>query len=199
MAHSAAGTNLLSSNFTRAGGPENSGFRNRNRIADSYHGPVHVVEDVQVLCAACFSPVNPVERVPVGPNFYHPQCLRCELCSRSSRTTVFRDVDGTPLCNSCYGSGGGARAVGRNNNQHKALVAHRTSHQHTLSSGLRLDTRSCTPRQAMLLERQTAFLQGDPNLLIDNRLPSSMATRQSSARRGSQSPQKALTIESRRH
>ena len=196
-----AHTNLLSSTFKGGSGVDNSGFRSRNRVAESYHGPVHVVEDVQVLCGSCFGPVNAVERVPVGQNFYHPQCLRCELCSRSSRTTVFREVNGSPLCNSCYGTGG-ANAVGRNNAQHQQAIAYRNAHQQTLSSGLRLDMRSSTPRKTLLIERQTAFLLGDPNLLVDTRLPAiaGAASRRPSAapkRSHSSSPKAVLAIESR--
>jgi hypothetical protein len=81
------------------------GFMMRNHVAPTYHGPVFVVEDVWVPCSLCNAPVDPVVRIPVGKQWFHPQCLRCAVCARPSRTDAFRSVKGQPVCSDCFGRG----------------------------------------------------------------------------------------------
>jgi hypothetical protein len=77
----------------------------RNQVAPTYHGALFVVEDVWVRCNLCNAAVDPVVRIPVGKQWFHPQCLRCAVCSRPSKTDAFRSVKGQPVCSDCFNRG----------------------------------------------------------------------------------------------
>lgn len=85
--------------------PSQEGFMMRNHIAPTYHGPVFVVEDVWVRCSLCAAAVDPVVRIPVGKQWFHPKCLRCAVCARPSRTDAFRAVKEQPVCSDCFARG----------------------------------------------------------------------------------------------
>jgi hypothetical protein len=77
-------------------------FLERNRVEPSHHGPVHTVETIYVPCGWCGTPVDPVQRVPVGRMFFHPHCLRCAICGKlCSRTMPFVARQGQPVCMNC--------------------------------------------------------------------------------------------------
>lgn len=85
----------------------------RNQVAPTYHGALFVVEDVWVRCDLCKAAVDPVVRIPVGKQWFHPQCLRCAVCARPSKTDAFRSVKGQPVCSDCF-QRGFDKALGNN-------------------------------------------------------------------------------------
>ncbi|KAH9588979.1 hypothetical protein LSM04_008385 [Trypanosoma melophagium] len=81
-------------------------FRIRNGVSPNYRGPVHVVENIYVSCAECGAPVDPVTRVPAGKLFFHPQCIRCKLCGKSSLTEAyFQAMYNAAICWECASRG----------------------------------------------------------------------------------------------
>lgn len=157
----AAGTNLLTCTFRSrtTASSEHETFRKRNHIQSNYSGPVFVTEEIYVPCTACLAPVNAVERVPVGASWYHPQCLHCQICKKGNRATAFYSVNGAPVCGTCHGAGGFAAKPDRRSflQDHNVL---------TLSNGVRLDPRTTTVRQAILMERQAVCTTRDTNFTL---------------------------------
>lgn len=109
---------LLSNKYGTATGIQQERYLARNKVAPSFKGALFVVEDVWVPCSQCHAPVDPVVRIPVGKLWFHPQCLRCSICSKPSRTQIFQSVNEQPVCADCLGRGFGRtvprlpRAVG---------------------------------------------------------------------------------------
>lgn len=187
-------TNLLTNTFgsRAAAGTEHDAFRRRNNVQTNFSGPVYVTEEVYVPCCGCSAPVNAVERVPVGTSWYHPQCLRCHVCSKQSRTIAYFEVNGAPLCANCYTAAGGAAqrdsriAGGGSSGRPSFLAEHNLL---TLSNGVKLDTRTTTVRQAVLMERQAIVTSHNPNIVLA--LPPISNNNNSNARRKSSvSPQR---------
>lgn len=140
-------------------------FRSRNHVAPSYRGPVFAVEDVWVPCALCRTPVDPVQRVPVGAMFFHPQCLRCTVCGAASETRPFVAVNEQPVCSDCFKSGGGKHNVKMLGQSPYAVGGYHASGGHTGVSCRMLE--SCfTQRQLQLMDRQAALLRDDKNVLL---------------------------------
>lgn len=81
---------------------EHSQFLTRNRVDETYNGPIFSTETIYVPCGYCGTPVDPVARVPVGRMFFHPHCLRCAICGKvQSRTLPFVARQGQPVCQNC--------------------------------------------------------------------------------------------------
>ncbi|CUG22206.1 Hypothetical protein, putative [Bodo saltans] len=125
----------------------------RNQVAPTYHGALFVVEDVWVRCDLCRAAVDPVVRIPVGKQWFHPQCLRCAVCSRPSKTDAFRSVRGQPVCSDCFNrgfdkalGGNGARAGGSLLPPASRGSSRASSRALTTASGA-----SLTPRQILSL------------------------------------------------
>lgn len=135
---------LLSNKYDCNVGPQQERFLARNHVAPTYKGPVFVVEDVWVPCSHCRAPVDPVVRIPVGKLVFHPQCLRCVVCQRPSRTDMFHSVGGQPVCHDC-GNRGFDRSVKKTLQQQR--IALRL--QQRSVSRERSAAGSVTPRRAL--------------------------------------------------
>lgn len=86
-------------------GEEYAIFRHKNRVAETFKGPVYVAEDVQVACQACGGPLDPITRVPVGKLFFHLHCLKCALCGKDGITEAFQQVGEHAICMACAAKG----------------------------------------------------------------------------------------------
>lgn len=131
-------------------------FRERNRVASSYRGPVYVVEDIYVPCATCHAPVDPVSRVPVGSLYFHPRCLRCSVCNMPAATQAFAEVVGQPVCADCNGRGFRPK---------RGLVSS-TFASASAWSERQAASPSTTQRGHELRQRQLNLLSGDRNILL---------------------------------
>ncbi|CAD2221454.1 hypothetical protein AGDE_13214 [Angomonas deanei] len=84
---------------------ENERFRRQNKVATTYKGPVYVSEDTHTLCNGCGTPVDPVTRVPVGQLFFHPACVRCNLCGKTGVAEPFYQYGYSVVCSDCVYKG----------------------------------------------------------------------------------------------
>jgi hypothetical protein len=151
--------------------PENkiqSEFRERNRVASNYRGPVYVVEDIYVPCALCRAPVDPVTRIPIGRIYFHPQCVRCAVCGRAAGSSVFVEAEGQPVCQMCNQKG--FRPGKLQTSQFSTEHAWDVDAARTLMHGSRTPASAFTHRQLEWQMRQRNVAVGDTNIrLLDER------------------------------
>ena len=188
-------SSLLTNKYTCSAGTEQRAFLSRNKVANSYKGAVFAVEDVWVPCSLCRTPVDPVQRIPVGNMWFHPHCLRCAICQQPSRTNVFHAVEHQPVCADCLTRGFGStvkRSVSRSPRRELTLMppsrsalmsrgSAASSRAALCSRGTDMmggplsvtkDPRATTRRGLELVERQEALARNDGNILLLMQSPS---------------------------
>ncbi|ORC87213.1 uncharacterized protein TM35_000231840 [Trypanosoma theileri] len=186
-------------------------FRTRNGVSPNYTGPVHVVENVYVACAACSAPVDPVTRVPAGRLFFHPQCIRCKLCGKSSLTEAyFPAMYNAAICSECAVRGLGpcvsreaavargiipgavcgnlATAIRRHDRQRSVQPINQSTLEGVVPPTLSIpplhNRRNSTHGTMALIRRQQYYTQNDNNILC---LPPAASTSDSVERSRSSS------------
>ena len=167
---------LLTSTFKHGESSEHQSYRERNKIASGWSGPVFVVEDVWVPCRHCTGPVDPVVRVPVGSHFYHPQCLRCAICEKPSKAQIFKAMKGYPVCQDCFYRGytpklPAIRDRAPSSSPRRSTTTRGSNFTGTMGSlasapHLSPGRIGCTPKQQQLIDRQTRIQQADANILM---------------------------------
>jgi hypothetical protein len=159
---------LLTSRYDHQNGAEQEGFNLRNKVAQTYKGPVFVVEDVWVPCSRCRTPVDPVVRIPVGKMWFHPQCLRCVVCEKPSRTQIFHAVHDQPVCVDCVNRGFAKTVPKLSRSQIESLprLAARSVSPRPAIACYTPDPRSTTRKQLQLMERQQMSAVVDRNILL---------------------------------
>ncbi|KEG07586.1 hypothetical protein DQ04_09351020 [Trypanosoma grayi] len=171
---------------------ESMAFRLRNGVSPNYMGPVHVVENINVACAQCGAPVDPIARVPAGKLFFHPQCIRCKLCGRNDIVDAyFQVMSDSAICSECAVKGlarcvpreaAAARgivvgalsgsidnAIKQHDRRHKLQPINQSTVEGAIPPSLALspihNRTNSTSRSMELIQRQQYYTQNDNNVM----------------------------------